>query len=160
MSIFNCHDPTVITGYTKKHVFLSGPRNGKVVICCYISELPCFISSSIFERLFMGKCYCILWYVKQDRSSIQLFFVENHFSNDAPTWHHFVCSLKNEDVGYCWKLSGVRGSESLANQIFVNWKQNSTQISIVTSPRGYIQASRLSNFDYCKDTEPLYHSFM
>ena len=38
------------------------------------------------------------------------FFCGNLSSNDAPTWCHFVCSLKKEDVGYCKKLSGVRES--------------------------------------------------
>ena len=27
----------------------------------------------------------------------------------TPTWHHKACSLKTQDMVYCWKLSGVRG---------------------------------------------------
>ena len=34
----------------------------------------------------------------------------NRLSNNAPMCCHFACSLKNEDVGYCGKLSGVRES--------------------------------------------------
>ena len=36
------------------------------------------------------------------------FFHEICPSNDAPTWRHFPCILKNVDVGYCRKLSVVR----------------------------------------------------
>ena len=37
-----------------------------------------------------------------------VFFCENLSSNNAPMWYHFVCSLKRENVGYCWKLSRVK----------------------------------------------------
>ena len=43
-----------------------------------------------------------------------MFFCKKWFSNDAPSWRHFACSLKKEDVGYCRKLSGRRESELLA----------------------------------------------
>ena len=36
-------------------------------------------------------------------SSIQLFFCGKLSGRDAPTWRHFACSCKNEDLGYCGK---------------------------------------------------------
>ena len=39
-------------------------------------------------------------------NSIQVFFCGNWSSYDAPTWHHFSCSLKNIDVGYGYKSQG------------------------------------------------------
>ena len=47
-------------------------------------------------------------------SSIQLHFCINWSNNNAPLWHHFACSLKREDVGYCGNLSGEREGGLLA----------------------------------------------
>ena len=46
-----------------------------------------------------------------------MFFICGNWSgNDAPTWRHFACCLKNEDMGYCNRLSGVRGSAFLPKE--------------------------------------------
>ena len=42
------------------------------------------------------------------------FFCGNWSSKDAPSWCHFVCSLKSGDGGYCGKLSVGRESGRLA----------------------------------------------
>ena len=44
------------------------------------------------------------------------FFCRNWLGNDAPTWRHFTCSLKKEEVGYCGRLSWVRGSALFAER--------------------------------------------
>ena len=46
-----------------------------------------------------------------------MLFFRNWSSNDAPAGCHFACSLKNEDVGYWGKLSGVRESELLTESM-------------------------------------------
>ena len=50
------------------------------------------------------------------RSCIHLFFCGNWSGNDALMWCYFACSLKKEDVGYCRKLSWVRGSALFAER--------------------------------------------
>ena len=55
-------------------------------------------------------------------SNIQLLFWGNWSSNNAPSWRHFVCSLKKEDVVYCGKLSGERESGLLAE----SWRKKAS----------------------------------
>ena len=45
-----------------------------------------------------------------------MFFCGKSSGNDAPTWRHFVCSLKKKDVGYCRKPFRERGSMLLTKR--------------------------------------------
>ena len=86
---------------------------GKIV---GMSHFPKWLHQEIKMRyLTRQKCQFKLKYLiiadPNNGSSIQLFFCGNLSSNNAPTWHHFVCSLKKGDVGYCGKLTGMRGSQ-------------------------------------------------
>ena len=45
------------------------------------------------------------------------FFCRNLSWNNTPTWHHFVCSLKKEDMGY-WRTLFRSEGESV-----VGWKR-------------------------------------
>ena len=50
------------------------------------------------------------------------FFCGNSSGKVTPMWRHSASSLKEKDVGYCRKLSGVRGSVLLAKRKDWSWK--------------------------------------
>ena len=74
--------------------------------------------------IFTYQSMALVWPIKlilasnqNDCSGIQLgFFCRKLPCNDTPIWRHFLCSLKNKEMGYCWKLSRVRGSALLAER--------------------------------------------
>ena len=76
------------------------------------------------------------------RSSILFLFImvdifqlyANWSGNNPPMWRHFACSLKKQDVGYCGKLSGVRGSALLAKREGGN-KQGSVRENLVNTEK-------------------------
>ena len=58
------------------------------------------------------------WWVETscNHSSLQLFLCGKSSGKITPTWCHFTCSLKRENVGYCGKLFRERGSVLLAKR--------------------------------------------
>ena len=64
------------------------------------------------------------------------FFSRNWSSNDASTWRHFACSLKNKDVGYCEKASSLHNTlRTILNNYDVGKKKESLGVTSLHNTR-------------------------
>ena len=71
-------------------------------------------------ELKMGPVFGTIWI--PDGRVYNCVFCGNWLGNDAPTWRHFACSLKN-DAGYRRRLSGW-------GECFVCWKRGGTKETV------------------------------
>ena len=88
-------------------------------------------------------------FCKKNDSSIHLFFCGKSSGKTGPTWRHITCSWKKKDVGYCGRLTGVRGRAFLGERGGLNKKglvlENGGEHWSVVITKKQMQRSQLCN---------------
>ena len=99
-----------ILQWNKNNIKSTRMTTGDYFQACLNIFLSCILESDLFdfEINFWNKKWFLL--LLTEGVVYNCFFCGNRSSTNAQAWHHFACSFKKKDVGYCGRLLGVRGS--------------------------------------------------